>query len=202
MNRLGERLRHGTELDHCHLSAAGGRSVLIPPKLELQAFDPAGPAYSGEARSVRNSELFQRRHWYLAEQLFADPKPNSRAKRSGEDAGLHGRLVLIRANAPEEAYLRAVANGQRCDRRRHGDGLEPGSFRGLVQLSIVEHRLRNACILRTDEYFATTGEVKRRIGPQEMLRRSTRAAGTSDPHRHPASHRSHIVYMRGKVDIW
>ena len=145
LHLVDETLEHGSEIERYEVL----RALRFPVKEALLAFDPSGPAYSGVARGAHTLELYGRYTWYLAEQLFDNaPEVSSETLYGGARGKRWGRLVLINAHAPEEAYELSIADALATPWIRDATS----TFVGLRQLSLVTDDFREACVLRTDEY--------------------------------------------------
>jgi len=149
---VGRHLKHGIEIDRYVIELdAAAPPLKIPAKRALMAFDPSGPAYTGKARRLRNSELFERHKWYLAERVFQLSDGQGRKSR------ILGRLVLIEANGPQDAYNSALLESEASQ------ALECGTFVGLKQLSLITDNFRKVCILRTDQYSLRPTQLRELI---------------------------------------
>ena len=144
---VGARLRHGTEVDRYVMELRGKERRKVPSKNALLAFDPSGPAFRGKARSIQNAKLFEKYKWYLSDALYI-PAENGR---------LNGRMVLIKADGPDEAYDLAVKEAASTRSPDLGD------FVGVEQLSLVTDSFKYACILCTDEYTVSPTELRNLI---------------------------------------
>jgi len=154
---VGARLRQGTEVDLYLLEPRPKRRPKVPSKKALLAFDPAGPAFRGKTRAIQNTKLFERYKWYLSDALY-DP-PANRA----QSTGLNGRMVLIKADGPGEAY--DLAQEKAASIR----SLHLGDFVGINQLSLVTNGFEHACLLRTDEYTIDPTNLADLIQPKSQL---------------------------------
>ena len=150
---VGARLRHGTEVDRYVMELRGKERRKVPSKNALLAFDPSGPAFRGKARSIQNAKLFEKYKWYLSDALYI-PAENGR---------LNGRMVLIKADGPDEAYDLAVKEAASTRSPDLGD------FVGVEQLSLVTDSFKYACILCTDEYTVSPTELRNLIEPKSRL---------------------------------
>ncbi len=131
---VGYELNSGTEVDRYMRRQSRGARVEMPAQQELLAFDPAGPAYRHQ-REVRNSDLYRRYQWYLAEEWFESSVCDQTTVR----------LVLINAEDPNCAYDLAKRDGV-------GFELADTAFAGIAEMSLVMGDLRGTSVLRTDEY--------------------------------------------------
>lgn len=131
---VGYQLASGTEVDRYMRRQSRGARVEIPAQQELLAFDPAGPAYRHQ-REARNSDLYLRYQWYLAEEWFESAVCDQTTVR----------LVLINAADPNRAYDLAKRDGV-------GVELADTAFAGIAEMSLVMGDLRGTSVLRTDEY--------------------------------------------------
>jgi hypothetical protein len=123
------------------------RDITCPSQAELEAFDPAGPAYSGDSRKQENERLWQTMHWYLAEQKFVD----GRDKQSSAADVLH-RFVLIHADDPVSAHEKAIADAEAfLAEQPDSTGLSSPRFAGLAELTLIYDLLEDGAELLWSE---------------------------------------------------
>jgi hypothetical protein len=160
---VGPSLKHGTVIDCISRNMtveAAQRS--LPPKVDLSAFSPAGPAYSGAEREAQNRKLYEEFKWYLAEQIF-------RGDDSGPAIGaktirVRERLVILHGNEPEEAFRRALDDAASYEdhvRLESGHShAEAQTFLGLHELSLIESDLGDdLCEIRSQRLSLTKRDL-------------------------------------------
>jgi hypothetical protein len=151
-------LKHGTQIDLRRKSATHhvAQDVVTPPE-DLQAFSPAGPAYAGRALEEEKLKLYERNHWYTAEQIF------STSRCALIDEGLLERVVLLYAPQPERAASSAADNGLSWARRNGGE------FCGLHELSLVDGQLEDGCELRSAIFEIAMEDIPFYVTEKEAL---------------------------------
>ena len=121
---------------------------------DLQAFDPAGHAYSGEARKQQNETLWKTRTWYVAEQRFREKNDGD----SPQPERLH-RLVLIHGSSPAVAYDAANSNAVSflCEQLPL-KGQSGPQFSGLFELTLIYDDLEDDAELSSTKYALSLHE--------------------------------------------
>ncbi len=167
LHYIGNALGHRVQIDRYNVSLRrGGALVQARKGRGLLAFHPSGPAYVGRAARLNDAKLYERFHWYLAEELFEGPT----GQEQGAARQVQACLVLIEADGPDQAYELGLADGMGRAEADFGTRSVPTRFLGLRQLSLITDKLRDFCIIRTDEYRIPVEEIRTLVKAKADMR--------------------------------
>lgn len=150
-------LGHGTELAKKQRTLRENEDLpALTPKETPMFLSPAGPAFTGEAKTARETELLRNYKWYLADIIEIE--------KEDVECGVTGvveRTVLISADTPGEAASKA----------KLAITLEKESGVVFVEaISLVESHLTDDwCELRSSLVDLTTTELAARIPTKSKL---------------------------------